>query len=192
MADALSPWVNKMMVRLPGALTPVARDELSLAITEFFREGLGWQDIVGPYTVAPGMDRLDLNPIDNRSKVIHVLRVFMNGQPVAWNSTGDPGVIRLESWPENEEPDALTALVALTPRNPAVWLPPLASEHYFDAILDGALGRMYLHPLKPYTSDKLATFHLQRARSRTREARDAARRAYTPDAITWDFPRFGV
>lgn len=192
MPDAFSPWVNKMMVRLPGALTPVARDELELAVSEFFRESLGWQDVVGPYDVSPDMGRVDLNPVDGRSKVIHILRVYMNGEPVEWNSTGDAGVIRLRTWPTEEAPEALTAMVALTPKCPSKWMPPLATDHYFDAILDGALGRMYLHPLKPYTSDKLATFHLQRARARTREARDAARRAYTPDATPWEFPRFGV
>lgn len=190
MPDALSPWVTKIAPRLTGALLPVIRDELQFAISEFFRESLCWQEEIGPFTLVAGQENVTLDPADANASVIHTLSVKIDDQRVQWRSTGHAGIITLKTLAT--EGQQLTANVALTPTDATVALPALLTDHYFDAIMDGALGRMYMHPNKPYSSETLAITHLRRARARTREARDAARRGYAPDTITWNFPRFGV
>jgi hypothetical protein len=115
-----------------------------------------------------------LSPYDQYANVVGVLGVSFNGNmlapttrrpPRASDATDIPRAYYAGEVPDMIEifPDLLTDVdsalsfhVALTPKVSVEHLPRVAEIKYYDAILDGFLARMYMHPHKPYSSPSFA------------------------------------
>ena len=80
---------------------------------------------------------------------------------------------------------------ALLPVGCDMEVPDFAATHYFEAILDGALGRMYSYPKSPWGDTKLAQYHLRRFRNEMAKARDVAKRRFTRADPEWATPASG-
>src|SRR5690606_8861257 len=80
--------------------------------------------------------------------------------------------------------------VALTPKQSVTHLPRVAATHFYDAIFDGAAGRLLGQPAKPYTNPALATYHMQRFNAAIGKFAGAAKGGFA-GAPSWNFPRFG-
>lgn len=57
-------------------------------------------------------------------------------------------------------------------------VPDMLHDYYFEAILDGTVGRMMLHPKRPYTDVRSAEYHLRRYRNAMRTAKDETLRRW--------------
>lgn len=84
---------------------------------------------------------------------------------------------------------ALRPIVSLGPiADRADTLPESIHRFHFDVILDGALGRLMSQQEKPYTSLRLASYHLKRFRSGMSRSRDMASRHFSTAESQFMFP----
>lgn len=203
----LDLWLQDMLPRTPGAVRKVVRRELVNAIREFYEQSFAWRVATGPKDLLANKKQYYLTPYDPYTDVVGVMGVELDGQPLFplprrprysertsdvptayWLET--PDTVRLWPLPTKDQDDSLLFLVALTPKQTVRHLPKIARTHHYDALLDGALGRMYSHPAKPYSNPTLAQYHLQRFRAAIGKYAGLAKKGYTQSA-GWSFPRFG-
>lgn len=172
----LDRWLKDTLPTLPGVVRGVAARELVLACREFFERSFAWQTMIEDQNAKAGRKQYWLSPLDQYTNIIGVLGVAYKGQwlvrapqrplrpgtsqssntPRAFYSPDAPDSIELFPDLDHDEAGALTYLVALTPKVSVEHLPRVAEIKYYDAILDGFLARMYMHPNKPYSSLTLA------------------------------------
>lgn len=203
----LDTWLRDMLPRTPGCTPLVRKRELILACREFFEQSQAWRVTLGPRTLKATKKRYYMSPYDAYANVVRVFEVHLNGvplrvaprrpsgvepdadYPLLWY-VEEPDAVRL--WPAsvNDVPDALTFYVALMPKQTVTHLPRIAATHFYDAILDGALGRLYMHPAKPYSNPAMAQYHLNRFRAAIGKYAGAAKQNFS-GAPSWSFPRFG-
>jgi hypothetical protein len=172
----LDRWLKDTLPMLPGVVRGVAARELVLACREFFERSYAWQTILEDQNAKEGRKQYWLSPLDQYTNVIGVLGVAFKGVPLVRlaarpprrtedNSTDTPQAFyspdapdSIEVYPDlnRDEDGGLAFHVALTPKPSVEHLPRVAEIKYYDAILDGFLARMYMHPNKPYSSFTLA------------------------------------
>lgn len=171
----LDRWLKDTLPLLPGVVRSVASRELILACREFFERSYAWQTLIEDQNAKQGRKQYWLSPLDQYTNVIGVLGVAFKGQPLArlgarpprrgTNQQSTPQAFycpdapdSIELYPDldHDEDGGLTFHVALTPKVSVEHLPRVAEIKYYDAILDGFLARMYMHPNKPYSSYTLA------------------------------------
>lgn len=207
MPSPLLPWMKPLVARIVSEPDNIIEDELAYVILDFCREGKPWRKLLTGYDLVAGQAEVPVNPVDDNSKCIDVLKVFYkkqelgqaayqvhthsDGAPIGFTCE-TPNVVTLIPAPATSETGVLDVHAALAPTDPLTWLPDFFETHHFEAILDGALGRFYNQPMKPFHDRELAKYHLRRYRNKTREASDMAGRGYTPSAQDWTFPRFGA
>lgn len=97
--------------------------------------------------------------------------------------------IRVEPVPSGINPNQneLIIVAALQPETLAD-VPLEVYTYHYDVIIDGAIGRGYMMPDKPWSNVKTATYHLRRFRNGMASARDVARRKYTSADTPVQFP----
>lgn len=203
----LQTWLRDVLPRTPGAVRKVVSRELVLAAREFFERSSAWRVVIGPKDLRSVKKRYSLSPYDAYSDVVQVFGVEMEGCPLGrlvrqpplgrsadrptsfWLET--PDTVRLWPTPTVSVDEALTFYVALTPKLTVSHLPRVAQTHFYEALFDGVLGRMYAHPSKPYTDPTLAQYHLKRFRNAIAAYAGQAKQGFIPGAAAWTFPRFG-
>lgn len=205
----VTTWLKDLLARTPGAQRKVVKREFMLAVREFFEHSCAWRAVIGPTDMLSGSAPYVLSPYDAETDVIAVLAVEVEGigLPPAARRPGlvdqpanrprlyyltDVDTVNL--WPSviTLVDDALTFHVALTPRitKADVVLPDIAESKFYDALLDGALGRLYNHPAKPYSDPIKAEYHLKRFRAAIGAYAGEGKRGFA-GALSWQFPRFG-
>lgn len=209
MAD-LIPWMQSLVARIPSEPESIIQDELVHVVKDFCREGLPWRLRLDGYDVVAGEAVVTIPPVDidgESAECLYILKAFYktrelgnaayqvhthsDGTPIGFTCP-TPNTLTLIPAPAASETGVLDVYAALAPADPATWVPDFFVTHHFEAILDGALGRFYNQPMKPFHDRELAKYHLRRYRNKTREASDMAGRGYTPAAADWGFPRFGA
>jgi hypothetical protein len=203
----LSLWLKDLLPLTPGCMPSVRKRALILACREFFEQSAAWRVTVGPRRVVADKKRYYMSPYDAYANVVHVFSVELNGTrlwPMARRPPGneqDPGTPRgwwLEApdqvrlWPaaDTTTDNALLFYVALTPKQTVTHLPRVAATHFYDAIFDGTLGRLYQQPAKPYTDPMRSTYHLNRFRAAIGNYAGQAKKNFS-GAPTWVYPKFG-
>lgn len=208
---ALTPWLQQLVARISGVPEENIERELIYVVRDFCRESLAWRDLLQGYTVTADCSTVDVNPVDGRRECLQVLKVYIDGrelepetasrplmdsaavrEPVAFTCEQGPSIVTLLPTPSETSIGSLSAYVALCPKCPEIWMPPLFQQLHFEAILDGTLGRFFAQPNRPFTNERAAAYHLQRYRNKTREAWAHAQRGNTVNASNWAFPEFGV
>ena len=175
--------LNDTIPQTPGIIRSVALRELRLACREFFEKSYAWtltiQDIVAP----AGDVVIQVTDGDANTEVIGILNISFNGRdiapvgarptrmgqdpafqtsdmPMSYFVTSNPDEFSFFPSLENlngDLPNPTTdVLVALMPSFIATDLPRQVTLKYYDAIVEGYLSRVYLHPNKPYSSPVLA------------------------------------
>lgn len=203
----LQTWLRDILPRTPGLVRKVAARELVLTAREFFERSAAWRVMIGPKDLRAVKRRYSLSPYDAYTDVVQVLGVEFNTcplrkmvrQPAEFRSATTPSHYWLESpdtvrlWPQPTQNDdeSLTFYVALTPKPTVSHLPRIAQTHFYDALFDGMLGRVYAHPAKPYTNPTLGQYHLNRFRAAIGHYAAQAKQGFSPGAQTWSYPRFG-
>lgn len=76
------------------------------------------------------------------------------------------------------------------PKQTVTHLPRIASTHFYDAIYDGAVGRLFSQPAKAYSDPIRAQYHLNRFRAAIGKYAGQAKGNFS-GAPTWSYPRFG-
>lgn len=203
----LDTWLRDMLTHTPGCTPRVRKRELILACREFFEQSGAWKVVVGPKQLTANRKRYTLSPYDAYADIVHVHCVELNGLPLKlWarrpagvepNASSplgcwleDPETIRF--WPpaSTTVANALTFYVSLMPKESVTHLPRIARTHFYDAILNGACGRLLSHPAKPYSNPVAAQYHLSRFRAAIGKYAGMAKQGFA-GAPAWTYPRFG-
>lgn len=203
----LDTWLRDLLVVTPGCMPKVRKRALVLACREFFEQSAAWRVTIGPKLLKANKKRYYLSPYDAYSDVVRVLGVAYKGIPlkaIAHRPPGEepdatqptryylegPDKVRL--WPQSnaDVEDALTFYVALMPKQTVTHLPRVAATHFYDAIYDGAAGRLLSQPAKAYSDPVRAQYHLQRFRAAIGKYAAQGKSNFS-GAATWRFPSFG-
>lgn len=200
-------WLRDILPQTPGVVRAVAKRELYSACREFFTTTLVWRDTSPKRNLTANKKRYYLSPFNSSSIVVAVLGVTFNGReltaltrkPPRETNTSDtpthywleaPDTVRLYPLPTTTVEDALEFYVALAPKQTVRCLPGAALTHYYDAIMDGVLARLFAHPAKPYTNPALGEYHAKRFRAAIGAFAAQGKKGFSQGA-TWSFPRFG-
>jgi hypothetical protein len=203
----LDTWLRDMLPVTPGCLPKVRKRALILACREFFEQSTAWRETIGPKALLANKKRYYMSPFDAYANVVRVLAVSYKGLPLRVLPSRPPGVEpdatnpiyaflegpdTVRVWPMSKDnvANALTFYVALMPKQTVTHLPRIAASHFYDAIYDGALGRLFSQPAKPYSNSTLAQYHLNRSRAAIGKYAGAAKGGFA-NAPSWTFPRFG-
>lgn len=207
---AISSWVNMILPRVPGASKALVEQEVTRTVENFCREATAWRQMVYGLHINEGDREVPILIDDGLTlEVIQIFRVYYErrqltpyshvpweistNSPTGWTAkSSDPSTIVLSTIPARELTDVLDAWVAVRPLNPVTNdNMPILTSTFWEYIFDGAVGRLYSQPAKPYTSDKLAQYHLARYNNGLRLGLDQANRGFTGNAQNWVFPGFG-
>ena len=204
---SIAPWLRDLTVITPGCPPKIRKRMFQQAAREFFEQSCVWRAVIGPEDHAAGEVEYELSPFDDNAVVTRVHRVEYKGSGIAAMAArphGDePDAVgflayyldapdKVHLWPtlSTEEEDALTFFVSLQPEENFTLLPQFAQTHLFDALFDGAAGRLLAQPAKPYSDPTRAQYHLQRFRAAIGKY-SAQGKSNFSGAPTWCFPRFG-
>lgn len=208
--ETLSLWLSPLQARLAGATLSIITCELRAAIREFYYQSRGWREQFGPYAVTANNDLIWLNPVDAYSNVVHVHNAWIE-DPVRGRQdlkkltirptdgmvdypthfqAADPSVLRL--WPEPDESlgQVLWVDASLTPAPDATRLPNVAASHHFEAILEGALSRLYGMMNKPWSNPDMSLMLARSFRRRYLEFRALSDQGHLMADKGWRFPSF--
>ena len=171
-------------------------------LREFYTMSTGWREIIGPYPLSINFDTVQLNPVDQYSNILIVLDAWLfpvpsnsntrqflmpsprkivgtdKGQPSAyWLET--PDIMHLYPVPNISYGQVLYVYASMKPVINTTQLPPIATEHHFDALVSGALARLYRMPDKPWTDKEAAMFYTKEFRRGISLWRDFANRGHS-------------
>jgi hypothetical protein len=204
----INVWLKDLLPRTPGVSRTVATREFRLAAREFFSQSRAWRETLPPVAVVA--DQAEYTPVPTdptNSELLAVDAVEFNGRPLnklagrppgtdttgispwAWFSP-EPGAVSVWPTPNQDQADGLRFHISLVPTITATVLPDWVFQRYYDALLDGTLGRLYAHPAKAYSNLTGAEYHLRRFRTSIQQASGDAKQGHN-NAQNWSFPRFG-
>ena len=156
----------------PGIQRDVALRELRLACREFFEKSWAWtvyaENVAAPsgetdIVVTDGADESEVVGILSVDKVEGpALNLLANrpasnatsDDPVYWFVNTPPDTIRLFPYLVNAHSNFLNIRMALIPSLTTAALPDEVTTKFYDAIVNGYLARVYMHPNKPYSAPK--------------------------------------
>lgn len=206
----LNTVLRDTIPQLPGVVRAVAERELRQTIREFFERTYAWRSVITGLDAPAGdtpIQLTDANDGDPNSDVVAVLRVVYNGSvlapipmrpnrtessdlPTGFYMTSNPDEIKLFPSLVNASTGLLDVHVALTPKEDLdlTTYPRQIGSKFYDAIIEGYLARMYMHPNKPYSQPALGTQMRHNFRRRMGYYMSQAKQGYN-DAANWTYPR---
>lgn len=168
--------------QLPGVIRSVAARECRLAMREFFEKSHAWTTEIEGVTIPAGDTAIQVDDSDANTEVIAVYDVRLgnstdgyqalqpfgrkpdkiegtNSKPFGWYVTSNPDEFKLHPYYESAPTDNLRVTAALIPAFDvdinSQTLPRQITLKFYDAVLNGTLARLYMHPNKPYSQPVL-------------------------------------
>lgn len=204
MTQPIATWLKDLLPRTPGINRKVATREFIMAAREFFRQSTVWRVALENSYFADGEYGYTAVTSEPDSEIVQIYSVEANGiqlqpvveRPTGERTTGTPtrwiplGLNRFDVWPTPDVYDDTVIIRAiLIPTASTTTLPDFAYARWYDAFIDGALGRIYAHPAKPYSNPTLGEYHLRRFRSAIGQASGESKQGGIV-AQNWVFPPF--
>jgi hypothetical protein len=182
--ESIENVLKDILPQLPGVIRSVAARECRLAMREFFEKSHAWVETVESVAIPTGDTAIQVDDGDTNTEVIAIHEVRIgnatdgyqivhplgrvpdkiegtNSKPWGWYVTSNPDEFKLHPYNESATSDDLRVRVALIPAFDtdvnSTDLPRQITLRYYDAILDGTLARLYMHPNKPYSQPVLGT-----------------------------------
>lgn len=190
-----------LIVRLPGATEAAIDIEMANAAHEFFLESGAWHQIVYANLIA-GKSRYELWPDTGSVGVICDLEI--EGQPYRpvtgnsvprqqWNGAlqvmTNFGELTLYPASTKTIAKGIVANVTIIPEECGCDIPEDIVNHYYEALLDTALGKLYSHVNRPYSNPNLALFHIGRYRAHLTRARRIVAGGNVRAGGPWVYPQ---
>jgi hypothetical protein len=190
-ASSLERLMNDLRVRLPGARDEVTKQELFAAADELFKLAGVWrEEIIFPVNTEDTLYELESE--ESYARIHRLLKVVNADDIPVYAVMKLPSEVTFSVEPSAEVD--YTAHVMLTldehvDSDGYPHIPTWVMEQYRETLLDGVLGRMMSQIAKPYTNERMSTYHLRRFRNAIAQARTDAARTYLHGAQNWQFPR---
>jgi hypothetical protein len=186
--------LNRLMESIradcPGALDDTIRRSLFSCLREMLHISDVWTNDI-PLDVTVGETTYDLFPTDD-GNINRLMYIFDLNQAQVYGRMPVPGTLILRDAPNVDTTYTVTvALTVFDPVTPEGYplLPDWIIERYSDELVDGVLGRLMSQPVKPYSNQQLAVYHLRRWRNGIARARIDARQQNLFASQAWRFPR---
>lgn len=181
----LESLYDQIQLQLPGLTTDNAVLQAWAAIDEFYvsstyrREFVYWQ-------MDRGVSVLNFDPYDSHWRVFR----FLGFRGLSRPKFEPPGRLRDLQYPVADTVRNGEVLLALRPINVNT---PLGDDFWamwFDTVLAGALGRLYLQPGKPYSDAGVGRVQRQLFTQGVAQARAHVQSLFVTDGIPWRYPYF--
>lgn len=215
--ETLDTILQDTLPQLPGAVRAVAERELRLTMREFFERSYAWRTTIEAIDAPAGDTAVwlqDANDGDANSDVIAILQVRLDSDPggqgnnrrvltpvgfkpameytnqnypLGWRMTSNADEFKLYPLLTTAITGGLEVDVALMPKMDAAIFPRQITSKFYDAIVEGFLARMYMHPNKPYSAPALAMTMRQNFKRRIGYYMAQAKTGYN-NAQVWGFP----
>lgn len=215
--ETLNTILQDTIPQLPGIVRAVAERELRMAMREFFERSYAWRTTLEAIDAPAGDVAVwlqDANDGDVNSDVVAILQVRIDTDPggqgsnrrvlaplarkpvIQYSNQNYPLGYRMTSNADEFKlypalTDAITGGleidVALTPKLDATDLPRQVTSKFYDAIIEGFLARVYMHPNKPYSAPALAGAMRSSFRRRIGYYSAQAKMGYN-NAQVWSYP----
>ena len=213
--EAIENILKDTLPHLPGVIRSVAAQECRLAMREFFEKSFAWVKEVESVTIPTGDTAIQVTDGDANTEVIGILEVKIgnttdgyfpltplarmpnkiagnNSRASEWYVTSNPDELKLHPYHTGTSSDDLRVFVGLMPAlNIDVTdttLPRQITLKYHDAIVNGTLARLYMHPNKPYSQPVHGT-QLRHNFLRSIGYYAAQRKKGYNNTPQWSFPR---
>ena len=206
-------YVSSLVLQqIAGAPDTLVQSQLQLVLREFYTKSTGWRDNFGPYQINSGVSSINLNPIDQNTRLQFVLGAFLfpfqgSNSPLWLRNMPRapiggvpqlpsrffmqrPDVLVLDPVPDQTYGQILNVYACAVPVTTGVQLPDIAYTHHVDGLLWGTLARLYQMPKKPWTNQDLAKQYMKQYRMEILMARDIANRGYGPADTAIRYPAF--
>jgi len=213
--QSLDYIAQQVLQQCPGCPDTLAQSVLQNVIRDFYYKSTAWRETIGPYTIVPGVNTINLNPVDQYSQCHLVLNVFLYpnatggntpqilhptlrqkfgsdiGPPIEYYMNGSDEMI-LYPVPDKLYGNILYVYMSLMPVLNIGRLPNISVTHHFDGLLFGTLHRLCSMPGKPWSvkDAQLLNQWDRRFRQERMIARDIAMRSFGPGDSAVSFPNF--
>jgi len=180
--------LDNARIRLPGVLDGVVKSELFFITKEFLTDTGAWKEQVD-FTIIAGVEEYDIEP-DNAFGIHRLIetRDVSNNPVYSWFTY--PGKINIRNAYSAGPATASVVAVPVTVDNDGYpRCPEWVYHKYENTLLDGVLSRLLSQPAKPYSSEKLAIYHMRRFRNGMAIATSDARRNHIDRGQAWRFPQ---
>lgn len=176
-SETFEQLLNDTIPQTPGIIRSVAIRELRLTCREFFERSWAWTVVIEDVDAPADETDIVVTDDNDNTEVIGILNVSKDTGPALkllsarpdqddtaddpqfWFINTPPDTIRLFPYLVNAQTSFLNITVALIPSLTATVLPDQVTTKFYDAIINGYLARVYLHPNKPYSAPALAGQH---------------------------------
>lgn len=192
----VSAFFSRLMPHVMGCSEPLAQQALVDSAIALCDQALIVQTDLDPTNVREGVRdyELDLPPQQELAQIMRVwlddsmlgpipsfqasVAEAMSGQPRYYFSRDidDALNLRLLPTPNEDHPNGLRVRVATRPTRNATQLHPSLFREWNDAVVEGALARLFDTPGQPFTNEAKALVLGQKVRLRTNTARVEALR----------------
>lgn len=192
---------STLVARLPGAGVATIELEMGNAAHEFFLESGAWHEII---TADMVKDRTRYDLFPEAGSIGFIADLWIDGQrytPISGNSlpirnwTGyfqvltEFNSLTISPTPTMTVQKAIQINASVIPDGCGCSIPPDLVNHYFEALLDNALGKLYSHVNKPYTNLQMAMFHTGRYRAHLARARAVIAGGNVRAGGPWIYPQ---
>jgi hypothetical protein len=184
---SLEAIYDNVQPQVPGATTDMVVMATWNTIYDFYisstlrREHVFW-------CMEPGVNCIDFNPWDKNWDVFRFLEFRGLSRP----KFEPPSRLRDVQHPVADNVRNGEALLALAPHTLNT---PLGDEFWalwFDPVVSGVLGRLYMQGGKPYSDANLARINLGMYRNGVNQARAHAQSGFVTDGVPWVYPYFAT
>jgi hypothetical protein len=157
-------------------------------LDEFLKDSNVWQEEIAFSTIVDDAT-YTIEPVDG---IINRLMRLNDANDIPVGVTMQvPGELVFNYIPSTVS--ALTATVALTCIDPTDTnefpiVPEWILDKYFNGLVDGIVGKLMMHPSKPYTNKEVSIYHTRRFRNVVAQAISEMKRTNLYGAQAWRFP----
>lgn len=206
-------YVAQMVAQqVAGAPDTLILSHLTRVLNDFYTRSTAWRANVGPYPVNVSQATVDLNPIDQNTRLQFVLgaylmpfnnsndpmtlapsaRQFLGGSPAPPTRyyMHHPDQMILYPSPDQTYGNILWVYGSLVPTSLAAILPDQSYTQHVDALIWGTLARLYAIPKRPWSDKELAATMQRDYRREILLYRDLANRGNGPADAPFRFPPF--
>lgn len=184
---ALERLYDNVQAQAAGVLLPVVKMVSWNTIEDFYIRSTFRRELVS-WCMPSCVTQIDFNPFDGDWLVAWIL----DFQGLTCGRIKRPALLLDMECPPQDGDRRGWALLSLKPVSLDTEFDVDLLSTWFETIVDGVLGRLYMQPAKPYSSQQLGLTHMKLYRAGVQRARAEAQLGYTSGPGRWMFPQFAT
>ncbi len=212
MTVKIEDWLDDVMPHAPGATAPYVLQEISAAMREFCDDGRAWVHSFHQESTVADDPELILSDMPENTVLGYVLRISFGDSPsyrrylpptatpmlALARTAGRPLVHYMETpnkihvlpVPTKDLLGAYEVEASLLPYGDDIEFPVVFRTHWRDAVMSGALARLFAQVSKPWADSRAAIYYGRKFRNHTKRARAITDARFSAAKSLWSFPEF--